>query len=516
MGWIIVAFIVVFIIAVSSGSKKNNQHNKNYPRITDKDITRSEAKETTFEIHFDSSDRDISEADTFVFDIETTGLPSRRNASPSETEVWPYIVQISWDVFDCDEKVIAGETFLIKQKKAIPYGATQIHGITTQKANSKGKNIKEVLVLLLRDIKYAKTIVAHNIEFDLPILEAELIRNKFDYDFADKRKICTMKSSTDFCALPKARGYGFKYPKLAELVGCLFYNTPYITMPDAHEAHLDMLITAKCYFELAHRNLIREEKMEYERTTTFMSDIEVEFKRREQVIDENKIDGIDAGVDRENLFCNKNILIIGSFINWGNVDYLRKLLTRLGAKFVDSIHDNPDILVCGKNPDLNIVSSFKNLKSENNKLIENENELLSILNGMVLLYIEYDDKFITEYIEIQNNVFHSVHTSGSINYLKYQEFCEKFYEIKDLEKVDVEDSINKYYKLAEEFPQFIGQVYERLEIIYRKLKDYDNEMKICLLDIENRKKEGEKPNVMAISKLQQRYEKSKQLSLKKI
>lgn len=298
MGWIIVAFIVVFIIAVSSGSKKNNQHNKNYPRITDIDITRSEAKETTFEIHFDSSDRDISEADTFVFDIETTGLPSRRNASPSETEVWPYIVQISWDVFDCDEKVIAGETFLIKQKKAIPYGATQIHGITTQKANSKGKNIKEVLVLLLRDIKYAKTIVAHNIEFDLPILEAELIRNKFDYDFADKRKICTMKSSTDFCALPKARGYGFKYPKLAELVGCLFYNTPYITMPDAHEAHLDMLITAKCYYELKNRGIISEKKLtnkkQYPEINHEHSAIILEINKARDLESENPVEAINV------------------------------------------------------------------------------------------------------------------------------------------------------------------------------------------------------------------------------
>ena len=39
-----------------------------------------------------------------VFDTETTGLPTERNASISDLEVWPHIVQLSYILYDVDEK----------------------------------------------------------------------------------------------------------------------------------------------------------------------------------------------------------------------------------------------------------------------------------------------------------------------------------------------------------------------------------------------------------------------------
>jgi hypothetical protein len=33
------------------------------------------------------------------FDVETTGLPTRRGAHYSELDVWPRIVSISWTLF---------------------------------------------------------------------------------------------------------------------------------------------------------------------------------------------------------------------------------------------------------------------------------------------------------------------------------------------------------------------------------------------------------------------------------
>ena len=35
-----------------------------------------------------------------VFDTETTGLPKNKNISPSEHSYWPYIVQLSWLMYD--------------------------------------------------------------------------------------------------------------------------------------------------------------------------------------------------------------------------------------------------------------------------------------------------------------------------------------------------------------------------------------------------------------------------------
>ena len=46
-----------------------------------------------------------------IFDVETTGLPKQRNAPLENTELWPYIVQISWIVID----IIDGEITDINQ-----------------------------------------------------------------------------------------------------------------------------------------------------------------------------------------------------------------------------------------------------------------------------------------------------------------------------------------------------------------------------------------------------------------
>jgi DNA polymerase III epsilon subunit-like protein len=159
-------------------------------------------------------------------------------------------MQIAWIVFDVNGDLIKIENHLLKQEKEIPYEAVKIHGISTEKANSEGKWPEVVLSMFLKDIEHANLIVAHNTEFDLPIIEAEFIRNKFGYQLIGKDRVCTMKSSVDYCMIPKQRGRGYKYPKLTELVGCLFYNNYEVTIPDAHDAEVDALMTAKCYYKL--------------------------------------------------------------------------------------------------------------------------------------------------------------------------------------------------------------------------------------------------------------------------
>ena len=41
-----------------------------------------------------------------VFDTETTGLPTERNPSITETEKWPHVVQLSYILYDVDENKI--------------------------------------------------------------------------------------------------------------------------------------------------------------------------------------------------------------------------------------------------------------------------------------------------------------------------------------------------------------------------------------------------------------------------
>jgi hypothetical protein len=55
-----------------------------------------------------------------VFDTETTGLPTERNASISDLKVWPHIVQLSYILYDIDEKkIIKCQDHIIKIDPAI-------------------------------------------------------------------------------------------------------------------------------------------------------------------------------------------------------------------------------------------------------------------------------------------------------------------------------------------------------------------------------------------------------------
>ena len=114
-----------------------------------------------------------------VFDTETTGLP-KRNASPEETYLFPYIVQLSWMVFDIGtNKVKALKDKIVRLPKniTIPQRASEIHGITQEKMLEAGEPIELVLDNFMRDVSSCTYLVAHNIEFDKNMIEVECFRN---------------------------------------------------------------------------------------------------------------------------------------------------------------------------------------------------------------------------------------------------------------------------------------------------------------------------------------------------
>ena len=66
-----------------------------------------------------------------------------------------------------------------------------------------------------------------------------------------KPKCCTMKSSTNYCKLPGKKG--FKSPRLAELHQILFGEG----FDNAHNALADVEATARCFWELKKRGVLR-------------------------------------------------------------------------------------------------------------------------------------------------------------------------------------------------------------------------------------------------------------------
>ncbi|MDH5603358.1 MAG: DNA polymerase III subunit alpha, partial [Cyclobacteriaceae bacterium] len=95
--------------------------------------------------------------------------------------------------------------------------------------------------------------VGHNVQFDVNILGAELVRTRNDTQpLLTKTAIDTSDVSIAFCKLPGGPGGKFKKPKLIELHEKLFGEG----FGDAHDAAYDVAATAKCFFGLIEKKII--------------------------------------------------------------------------------------------------------------------------------------------------------------------------------------------------------------------------------------------------------------------
>ena len=164
---------------------------------------------------------------------------------------WPRIVQISWLLLDSDLKEINSETHYLKQEQKIPLEAIQIHKIDDKIIEEKGEEPKYVFEKFLLDVKRTSFIIAHNIDFDIPVIESEFIRIELKKPFRGIKKLCTMKAGTRFCKIKNPYGSGYKYPKLQELFQHCFFPKGYrIELERSHDAQVDTMVTAKCFIRL--------------------------------------------------------------------------------------------------------------------------------------------------------------------------------------------------------------------------------------------------------------------------
>lgn len=184
----------------------------------------------------------------FLFDCETTGLPRSRYFSPDDAEGWPHLVQVAWGCYDSKGNAEKNACHIIRPEGfRIPNDAAKIHGITQARALRAGRNLGEVLDELLEASEKPGTIlVAHNLAYDFGVIGAEIVRTGKPLRFLDIPGICTMKSTTDICRLPRPSGFGFKWPTLEELHLCLFGRS----YEGAHNAERDLEACARSFFKL--------------------------------------------------------------------------------------------------------------------------------------------------------------------------------------------------------------------------------------------------------------------------
>ena len=210
-----------------------------------------------------------------VFDTETTGLPKTKTIDELSLNLWPYIVQFSYVIYDTEiNKIIKTVDLVIKIPENINISdeVSDIHGITNFISQTSQYKIEDALLHFSNDyLNYnIDLIVGHNLIFDINMLKIELMReinnkNNFinkrqfsqlldnlnDVKQDSKELYCTMQKSIELCNLKNKNKYGkeyLKFPKLNELHVKLFNSSP----KNLHNSLNDVLICLRCYFMLEH------------------------------------------------------------------------------------------------------------------------------------------------------------------------------------------------------------------------------------------------------------------------
>ena len=193
-----------------------------------------------------------------VFDTETTGLPQNFNAPLSDSDNWPRMVQIAWQLHDENGDLIENQDYIIKPEGYdIPFNATRIHGISTKMAQEQGRDLQEVLEEFTEVLKKTKVVAGHNIDFDYKIVGAELFRKGIENTLEKTPSADTMELGTDFCQLSGGKNGRYKSPKLEELYEKLYGKK----FDEAHNAAADVNATAQVFFEMMRIGIIPAENL---------------------------------------------------------------------------------------------------------------------------------------------------------------------------------------------------------------------------------------------------------------
>lgn len=186
------------------------------------------------------------------FDTETTGKAKNFNAPMSDVDNWPRLVQLGYIVFGDDGNTYSSEHIIRPVGFEIPVEASNIHGVTQEKALADGEQLEFVLTDFMLWLDKADTVIGHNVKFDINVVGAEHWRLTGKNPFEGKKIVDTMLSGTNFCQLPGAYGK-YKWPKLHELYFKLFGRE----MGAAHTALQDIKNTSDCYFAMVERGIIK-------------------------------------------------------------------------------------------------------------------------------------------------------------------------------------------------------------------------------------------------------------------
>jgi len=148
-----------------------------------------------------------------IFDTETTGLISKEDINPKKLDEYPHIIQLAYELYDEDREIVVesySNYIQIPEIVEINSQIQQITGITREQLREQGIQMSEALVAFYHAYSKSKRIVAHNISFDIKMIQVEIMRNYSSmtnqgclypenifnpiYEFSHNKELyCTMK-----------------------------------------------------------------------------------------------------------------------------------------------------------------------------------------------------------------------------------------------------------------------------------------------------------------------------------
>lgn len=200
-----------------------------------------------------------------IVDTETTGLPIVYDAPYTDTDNWPRIIELSWELCWENGETIEKACDLIYPDGSwrFPTGAFwQEHGFTEAESLLNGVGPVFAFTKLAIAMNCADVMICHNLSYDKPIIECELYRYKI-YPKAVRRNLidegvylkhglrtegvplkkeCTKLLSTPILKLPGIYG-NYSWPKLEVAYEYMFGEK----MTGAHHASSDVEACKKIY-----------------------------------------------------------------------------------------------------------------------------------------------------------------------------------------------------------------------------------------------------------------------------
>lgn len=248
MDFLIIVIAIILIIVgfsrIKKLKKKTSNSSQNIKTVSKKTIKKQVALQPV-------KDKTTFKPIALILDTETTGLindnsirVTKQNAI-EHSDNFPRIVQLAFILVDINGSYI-GETFYIKQKEKIPTQATKIHGITNEKCEKEGVELKEALSALTVASSKVDDIVGHNIAFDYKVLHAEFVKAGIPFSLKKKNKVDTMKLT----GKQLGHKYGFKislYNSAEKLFGNKKEWKALKPKLKEHNAESDVIVTALIY-----------------------------------------------------------------------------------------------------------------------------------------------------------------------------------------------------------------------------------------------------------------------------